>query len=79
MTGVVIERLRTEPVMRDCLQEVVKGEPAELMSALVVMEDAQASFQILRLSAASCLSPFLVTVPPSNTQQVAVDKDASVK
>ena len=38
----------TEQFQRDFLQEAVNGEPAELVRALVPMEDAQASFQILR-------------------------------
>ena len=36
----------TEQFQRDFLQEAVNGEPAELVRALVPMEDAQASFQI---------------------------------
>ena len=40
----------TEQFQRDFLQEAVNGEPAELVRALVPMEDAQASFHILRLS-----------------------------
>ena len=55
------------------------GEQAELLRALVPMEDAQASFQILRLSAASRLSHLLRTVPPSITFQAAVDYDALVE
>ena len=34
----------TEHFQRDFLQEAVNGEPAELVRALVPMEDAQASF-----------------------------------
>ena len=57
-----------ERFQRDFLQEAVNGEPAELVRALVPMEDAQASFQILRLSATSPLtfasnSPALHHVP----------------
>ena len=37
----------------DILQEAVNGEPAELVRALVPMEEVQASFQILHLSATS--------------------------
>ena len=40
-----------EQFQRDFLEEAVNGEPAELVRALVSMEDAQASFQTLRLSA----------------------------
>ena len=55
----------TEQFKRDFLQEAVNGESAELVRVLVPMEDAQAIFQILRLSAASRLSYLLRTVPPS--------------
>ena len=34
----------TEQFQRDFLQEAVNGEPAELVRALVPMEDAQTSF-----------------------------------
>ena len=43
------------------------------------MEDAQASFQILRLSATSCLSHLLRPVPPSITCQAAANYDALVE
>ena len=49
----------TEHFKRDSLQEVLDGEPVKLMRALVPMEDAQASFQILRLSADFRLSHLL--------------------
>ena len=59
----------TEQFQRDFLQEAVNGEPAELVRALVPMEDAQASFQILRLSATSRFSHLLRTVrPPSRAK-----------
>ena len=45
----------TEQFQRDFLQEAVKGQPAELVRALVPMEDAQARFQILLLSPTSPL------------------------
>ena len=54
----------TEQVHRDFLQQAVTGEPAELVRALVPIEDAQASFQILRPSATSNLSQLLQTIPP---------------
>ena len=57
----------TEQVKRDFVKEAVNGEPAELVRALVPMENAQASFQILCLSAVSRLSHLLRTVPPSIT------------
>ena len=69
----------TEQFQRDFLQEAVNGEPAELVRALVPMEDAQASFQILRLSATSRLSHLLRTVPPSITCQAAANYDALVE
>ena len=40
------------------------------------MDDAQASFQILRLSAVSRLSHLLRTVPPSITQEASRNFDA---
>ena len=69
----------TEQFQRDFLQEAVNGEPAELVRALVPMEDTQASFQILRLSATSRLSHLLRTVPPSITCQAAANYDALVE
>ena len=69
----------TEQFQRDFLQEAVNGEPAELVRALVPMEDAQASFQILRLSATSRLSHLLRTVPPSITCQAAANYDDLVE
>ena len=69
----------TEQFQRDFLQEAVNGELAELVRALVPMEDAQASFQILRLSATSRLSHLLRTVPPSIKCQAAANYDALVE
>ena len=69
----------TEQFQRNFLQETVNGEPAELVRALVPMEDAQASFQILRLSATSRLSHLLRTVPLSITCQAAANYDALVE
>ena len=69
----------TEQFKRDFLQEEVNGEPAEIVRALVPMEDAQASFQILRLSATSRLSHLLRTVPPFITCQAAANYDALVE
>ena len=68
----------TEKFQRDFLQEAVNGEPAELVRALVPMEDAQASFHILRLSATSRLSHLLQTAPPFITCQAAENYDALV-
>ena len=64
---------------RNFLQEAVNGEPVELVRALVPMEDVQAKFQILRLSATSYLSHLLRTVPPSITCQAAANYDALVE
>ena len=64
---VVGDPLGTEQFQRDFLQKAVNGEPAELLRALVPMEDAQASFKILRRSATSRLSHLLRTARrPSN-------------
>ena len=52
----------TKHFKRDFVKEEVNGEPAELVRALVSMDDAQASFQILRLSAVSSLAHLLRTV-----------------
>ena len=49
------------------------------MRALVPMENAQASFHILRLSATSRLSHLLRTVPSPITCQAAANYDASVE
>ena len=68
-----------EQFQRNFLQEAANGEPAELVRALVPMEDAQTSFQILRLSATSRLSHLLRTVPPSITCQAAANYDALVE
>ena len=64
---------------RDFLQEAVNGEQDEVMGALVPMKDAQASFQILRLSVTSRVSHLLRTVPPSSTWQAAANYDALVE
>ena len=49
------------------------------MRALVPMEDAQASFQILRLCTTSRLSHLLSAVPPSITCQAEANYDALVE
>ena len=69
----------TEQFQRDFLQEAVNGEPVELVRALVPMEDAQVSFQILRLSSTYRLSHLLRIVPPSITCQAAANYDALVE
>ena len=69
----------TEQFQRNFLEEAVNGEQAELVRALVPMEDDQASVQIFRLSATSRLSHLLRTVPHSITCQAAANYDALVK
>ena len=69
----------TEQFQRDFLQEAVSGEPAEIVRALVPMEDAQANFPLWRLSATSHPSHLLRTVPPSITCQAAANHDALVE
>ena len=61
------------------MKGVVNGEPVELMRAPVPMEDAQASFSILCLPAASSLSHLLCTVPPFTTHPAATEYDALVE
>jgi len=69
----------TEKFKRDFVKEAVNGETAELVRALVPMDDAQASFQILRLSAVSRLSHLLRTVPPSITKEASRHFDALIE
>ena len=71
--------VRIEQFKHNCLQEHVNEEPAKLVRALVSMEEAQASVQILRLSATFRLSHLLRTVPPSITCQAAATYDALVE
>ena len=58
---------------RNFLQEVVNGEPTKPVRVLVPMEDGQASFESLHLSASSRLPHLLRTVLPSITYQAAAD------
>ena len=69
----------TEDHQRQFVSETMRGEPAELLRKLVKMEDAQASFQILRLSAVSRMTFLLRNVPPTVTKQAASDHDALVE
>ena len=69
----------TTQFQRDFLREAVSGEPVELVRALDPMEDAQASFQFLRLSATSPVSHLFWTVLPSITCQAAANSDALVE
>ena len=69
----------TEQFQCDFLKGEVNVEPTELVRALVPMEDAQVSFQILHLSATFRLSHLLRTVPPSIICQAAENYDALVE
>ena len=69
----------TEMFQRDYLQEAVNRESAELVRVLVPMEDTQASFQILRLSATSRLSHLLRTIPHSITCEAEANYDPLVE
>ena len=69
----------TEQFTREFVKEAVSGEPAELVRAVVPMDDAQASLQILRLSAVSRRSHLLRTVPPSITQEASRHFDAFIE
>ena len=64
---------------RDFLQEVVSGEPGELVRALVSRWDAQASFHVVRLSVVSRVSHLLCMVPPSITHQAVAGYEAFVQ
>ena len=75
-TSVVGGPVGTEYFKLDFLQKVINGESAELARVLVLIEDAQASFQILRLFTAFRLSHLLRKVPPSIAHQAAADYDA---
>ena len=70
----------TEQFKRDFLQDAVSGEPDEVVRVLVSMEDAQASFQILRLSAAK-IRPTWDTMPYGRptcpTEKAALDLPAA--
>ena len=69
--GVVVG---TEHFKRDFLKGVGNGNPAELVRALGPIEVAQASLQILRLSAASRLSYtcFTQSRPPSHINRLQI-------
>ena len=69
----------TQQLQTNLLLKVIHGESAELVGALISMEDAQANFQILGLSYASGLPHLLRTVPPSITYQAVADYYASVE
>ena len=71
--------LGTEQFQRDFLQKAVIGKPVELARALIPMENAQASFQMLRLSATSRLSHLLRTASPFIPCQAASNYGALVE
>ena len=56
--------------------EIARGEPAALLRELTTLEDAQASFQILRLSAATRLHSLLRALPPTLTEAAALEFDS---
>lgn len=58
-------------IQNDFAREVTMGKPAELLRVLVKMEDAQASFQIMRLSASTRLTFLLRPLPLSSTARAA--------
>ena len=58
----------TADFQRESAEAIMWGEPAELLRALAPMEDAQASFHILRLSAVTRMTFLLHTLPPSTTR-----------
>ena len=68
----------TEHFKRNFVQETVNGNPAELVKALVPMEDAQASFQIWRIFANSRLSYLLRTVVKKSKRGACEQKAATV-
>ena len=64
---------------RQQVLEAMRGEPTELLRSLAQMEDSQASFQILRLSAATRMNFLLRTLPPDVVQESAREFDALVE
>jgi len=68
----------TEQFKRDFVNQAVNGELSELVRALVLIDDAQASFQILRLYTVFRLSHLLRTGPPSITHE-ALSFDALIQ
>ena len=69
----------SEDYQRRHVSETMNGEPAELLRALTEMEDTQASFQILRLSAATRMNFLLRTLPPHITRTAAKEFDTLVE
>ncbi|CAN0562012.1 unnamed protein product, partial [Laminaria digitata] len=62
--------------VRRAVCEIARGEPAALLRELTTLEDAQASFQILRLSAATRLHSLLRAIPPTLTEMAALEFDS---
>lgn len=61
------------------MAETMHGDPAELLRALVSMENAQAVFQIMRLSAITRTTFLLHIFPPNVTRQAAEKYDAPLE
>lgn len=69
---------RTQRLPR-ALHGRLQGEPAALVRVLVPLNDAQARFQILCVSATSRLSIFIRTLTPKATSQAAEDYDKLIE
>ena len=68
--------VRSAEYQRQQALEAMRGEPTELLRSLAQMEDSQASFQILRLSAATRMNFLLRTLPPDVVQESVREFDA---
>ena len=55
--------------------DIARGEPATLLRELAALEDAQASLQLLRFSAATRLNSLLRAIPPALSQAAAAEFD----
>ena len=69
----------TADYQRESVETAMREDPAELLRALVPMEDAQASFQIMRLSAVTRMTFLLRALPPSVTRDAAKEYDAMLE
>ena len=68
-----------EQFKQDFVKKAVNGELAEPVRTLVPIDDAQASFKLLRLPAVSRLSHLFRIVPPSITQEASRRFDALIE
>lgn len=68
--------MRTEQFKRKLVKKAVNAEPAELVGAQEPIDDAEASFDILRLSALSRLSHLLWAILPFIIQEASRSFDA---